>query len=134
MKVFEEHEVSFVSVTQNFDTSTPMGKLMLNVLLSFAQFEREITGERIRDKITSSKRKGMWMGGVTPLGYEVKDRHLHIKEDEAASVRMIFDYFIMLKSVTMLVQQLPEMGIFSKKRISKNGHDYNFRRNLGKGS
>lgn len=123
MKVFEEHEVSFVSVTQNFDTSTPMGKLMLNVLLSFAQFEREITGERIRDKIASSKRKGMWMGGVTPLGYEVKDRHLHIKEDEAASVRMIFDYFIMLKSVTMLVQQLPEMDIFSKKRISKNGRE-----------
>ena len=72
MKVFETHAVSFVSVTQNFDTSTPMGKLMLNVLLSFAQFEREITGERIRDKIASSKRKGMWMGGFTPLGYEVK--------------------------------------------------------------
>ena len=85
-----ESRVSFVSVTQQFNTTTSMGRLMLNVLLSFAQFEREITGERIRDKIAASKRKGMWMGGLPPLGYDVEDRKLVVNEGEAQTVRHIF--------------------------------------------
>ena len=90
VEVFERQGVSFVSVTQQFNTTTSMGRLMLNVLLSFAQFEREVTGERIRDKIAASKRKGMWMGGVPPLGYDVANRLLVINETEAAVVRRIF--------------------------------------------
>lgn len=84
---FERHNVSFVAVTQQFNTTTSMGRLTLNILLSFAQFEREVTGERIRDKIALSKRKGMWMGGVTPLGYEVRDRKLIVIPSEAETVR-----------------------------------------------
>ena len=83
VEMFDKHDVSFVSVTQSFNTTTSMGRLTLNVLLSFAQFEREVTGERIRDKIAASKRKGMWMGGVVPLGYRLEDRALHIVEDHA---------------------------------------------------
>jgi DNA invertase Pin-like site-specific DNA recombinase len=90
VEVFERHGVSFVSVTQQFNTTTSMGRLMLNVLLSFAQFEREVTGERIRDKIAASKRKGLWMGGVPPLGYDVENRLLVINDTEAAVVRRIF--------------------------------------------
>ena len=88
--MFDAHGVSFVSVTQAFNTTTSMGRLTLNVLLSFAQFEREVTGERIRDKIAASKRKGMWMGGYPPLGYDVKDRKLVVNEAEAETVRYIF--------------------------------------------
>ena len=90
IEVFERRQVSFVSVTQQFNTTTSMGRLMLNVLLSFAQFEREVTGERIRDKIAASKAKGMWMGGYTPLGYRVENRRLVIAETEAKLVRHIF--------------------------------------------
>ncbi|MBS0250623.1 MAG: recombinase family protein, partial [Proteobacteria bacterium] len=88
--VFDAHGASFVSVTQQFNTTTSMGRLTLNMLLSFAQFEREIAGERIRDKIAASKAKGMWMGGNVPLGYDVKDRKLIVNEVEAETVRMIF--------------------------------------------
>src|SRR6185437_2945797 len=83
----DSKQVTFVSVTQQFNTTTSMGRLTPNVLLSFAQFEREVTGERIRDKIAASKKKGMWMGGNVPLGYDVRDRKLHINEAEAATVR-----------------------------------------------
>src|SRR5690242_21224854 len=85
--VFDRRQVTFVSITQSFNTTTSMGRLTLNVLLSFAQFEREVTGERIRDKIAASKRKGMWMGGIVPLGYDCVDRRLVVNRGEAQSVR-----------------------------------------------
>src|SRR5512147_869140 len=88
--VFDKHNVSFVSITQQFNTTTSMGPLTLNVLLSFAQFEREVIGERVRDKIAASKKKGMWMGGNPPLGYDVKDRKLVVNQTEAETVRLIF--------------------------------------------
>ena len=99
VELFDKHEVSFVSVTQSFNTTTSMGRLTLNVLLSFAQFEREVTGERIRDKIAASKKKGMWMGGVVPLGYRVEDRALHIVEDHAEIVRSLFRRYLDAGSV-----------------------------------
>ena len=114
IEVFERHKVSFVSVTQQFNTTTSMGRLMLNVLLSFAQFEREVTGERIRDKIAASKRKGMWMGGYPPLGYDVKDRQLIINEDEATTVRRIFQRFAELRSATDLCRELALDGVRTK--------------------
>jgi site-specific DNA recombinase len=95
---------TFVSVTQSFNTTTSMGRLTLNVLLSFAQFEREVTGERIRDKISASKKKGMWMGGVVPLGYRVEDRALCIVEDHAAIVRSLFRRYLEAGSVVRLKQ------------------------------
>ena len=94
VELFDTHKVSFVSVTQSFNTTTSMGRLTLNVLLSFAQFEREVTGERIRDKIEASKKKGLWMGGVVPLGYRVEDRKLVIDEEEAKLVRRIFERYL----------------------------------------
>ena len=106
VETFDAHGVSFVSVTQSFNTTTSMGRLTLNVLLSFAQFEREVTGERIRDKIAASKKKGMWMGGVVPLGYRVEDRALHIVEDHAAIVRSLFRRYLEAGSVVRLKQQL----------------------------
>ena len=106
VELFDKHEVSFVSVTQSFNTTTSMGRLTLNVLLSFAQFEREVTGERIRDKIAASKKKGMWMGGVVPLGYRVEDRALHIVEDHAEIVRSLFRRYLEAGSVVRLKQQL----------------------------
>ena len=99
---FEAHGVSFVAVTQQFNTTTSMGRLTLNVLLSFAQFEREVTGERIRDEIAASKRKGMWMGGIAPLGYEVRERKLVVNEPEAQRVRHIYRRYLELKSVRLL--------------------------------
>ena len=90
VEIFDAHRVSFVSITQHFNTTTSIGRLTLNMLLSFAQFEREVTGERIRDKIAASKRRGMWMGGPLPLGYDVRDRKLVIDEVEAETVRHIF--------------------------------------------
>ena len=99
VEIFDAESVSFVSVTQQFNTTTSMGRLTLNVLLSFAQFEREVTGERIRDKIAASKKKGMWMGGFPPLGYEVRDRRLVVTEAEAQSVCLIFNRFAALGSV-----------------------------------
>jgi site-specific DNA recombinase len=106
VEVFDRKNVTFVSVTQSFNTTTSMGRLTLNVLLSFAQFEREVIGERIRDKIAASRRKGMWMGGFVPLGYAVKDRKLVINETEADLVRSIFRRFAKLGSSTKLVRQL----------------------------
>jgi site-specific DNA recombinase len=96
VEMFDANGVSFVSMTQSFNTTTSMGRLTLNVLLSFAQFEREVTGERIRDKIAASKKKGMWMGGVVPLGYRVEDRALHIVEDHAEIVRSLFRRYLEL--------------------------------------
>jgi site-specific DNA recombinase len=113
--------VSFVAVTQQFNTTTSMGRLTLNVLLSFAQFEREVTGERIRDKIAASKQKGMWMGGFVPLGYEVCDRRIVIDEGEAETVRHIFQCYQILGCVRLLKEDLDRRGILSKRRTSKGG-------------
>lgn len=120
---FDKQSVSFVSVTQAFNTTTSMGRLTLNVLLSFAQFEREVTGERIRDKITASKARGIWMGGNLPLGYEVKDRKLLIIPDEAELVRHIFSRYLELDSVLPLVKELGNAGINSKRWTARNGNE-----------
>jgi DNA invertase Pin-like site-specific DNA recombinase len=119
--LFDRHNVSFVSVTQAFNTTTSMGRLTLNVLLSFAQFEREVTGERIRDKIAASKAKGMWMGGFSPLGYDPKDRTLVINEKEAATVRHIFERFLALGSVYALHAELERGGIRTKVGKTRAG-------------
>ncbi len=121
ISLFDAHTLSFVSVTQQFNTTSSMGRLTLNILLSFAQFEREMIGERVRDKFTASKRKGLWMGGVVPLGYDVKDRHLQINDIEANTVRVIFDLFLKTQSPTQMVKPLADMGIVSKQRITKKG-------------
>src|SRR5882757_1872683 len=121
VELFDANGVSFVSVTQQFNTTTSMGRLTLNVLLSFAQFEREVTSERIRDKIAASKRKGMWMGGTIPLGYDVKDRKLMINEEEAERVRMIFRQYLAAGTVAKLGADLEKRGIVSKVRVSRNG-------------
>ena len=121
VEVFDAHSVSFVSVTQAFNTTTSMGRLTLNVLLSFAQFEREVTGERIRDKIAASKKKGMWMGGFAPLGYDARDRKLVINEPEAESVRYIFRRYLELGSVYKLKAELDTKGVTSKRRTSAAG-------------
>ncbi|MDO8430927.1 MAG: recombinase family protein [Candidatus Binatus sp.] len=121
VEIFDAGGVSFVAVTQQFNTTTSMGRLTLNVLLSFAQFEREVTGERIRDKIAASKRKGMWMGGVVSLGYEVQDRKLVIVEAEAEAVRMIFRRYLELGCVRLLRNDLDGRAIRSKTRVSKKG-------------
>lgn len=113
--------VSFVSVTQAFNTTTSMGRLTLNVLLSFAQFEREVTGERIRDKIAASKAKGMWMGGNLPLGYDVRDRRLVVDENEAEQVRHIFSRYVELKSSVKLVRELQRDGVSSKRWVTRQG-------------
>ncbi len=122
VEVFERAGVSFVSVTQQFNTTTSMGRLMLNVLLSFAQFEREVTGERIRDKITASKRKGMWMGGVPPLGYDVVDRRLVPNEREAKTIQHIFKRFVELGSTTKLMKELRLDGVTSKAWTTQDGN------------
>jgi len=121
VELFDRHGVSFVAVTQQFNTTTSMGRLTLNILLSFAQFEREVTGERIRDKIAASKKKGMWMGGVTPLGYEAKNHKLIVKPDEARTVRLIFQRYRELGSVRLLKDDLDRQGIRSKIRIYGDG-------------
>ena len=119
--VFDAHGASFVSVTQQFNTTTSMGRLTLNMLLSFAQFEREIAGERIRDKIAASKAKGMWMGGTVPLGYDVKDRKLVVNPAEAETVRLIFQRYAELGSVTLLQAELDRRGLRSKRREGAGG-------------
>ena len=121
VEVFDRNGVTFVSVTQSFNTTTSMGRLTLNILLSFAQFEREVTGERIRDKIAASRKKGMWMGGTVPLGYDVKDRRLMINKPEAKTVRMVFERFVEIGSATVLARELRADGVTSKqgKPISK---------------
>jgi DNA invertase Pin-like site-specific DNA recombinase len=115
VELFDAHGVSFVSVTQQFNTTTSMGRLTLNVLLSFAQFEREVTSERIRDKIAASKRKGLWVGGVVPLGYATK------VEAEAERVRTIFRRYLELGSLNRLMAELRERGIVTKQRLLKTG-------------
>jgi DNA invertase Pin-like site-specific DNA recombinase len=121
VELFDKHDVSFVSVTQQFNTTTSMGRLTLNVLLSFAQFEREVTAERIRDKITASKKKGMWMGGPAPLGYDVQDRKLIINEQETKTVRLIYRLYLECKGVRDLKTELDCRGVVSKVRTYKNG-------------
>ena len=119
--VFERHNVTFVSVTQQFNTTTSMGRLTLNILLSFAQFEREVIGERIRDKFAASRKKGLWMGGWSPLGYEVRDRRLMVVEPEAALVRRIFDRFAKTGSALSLARDLNAAGEVTKHRIYAGG-------------
>lgn len=114
VEVFDRNQVTFVSVTQSFNTTTSMGRLTLNILLSFAQFEREVTAERIRDKFRASRMKGMWMGGNVPLGYRVDNRKLVIEEAEAATVRMIFERFIAIGSATELARALMAEGVCSR--------------------
>jgi site-specific DNA recombinase len=119
--VLDAYNASFVSVTQQFNTTTSMGRLTLNMLLSFAQFEREIAGERIRDKIAASKKKGMWMGGNVPLGYDVKDRKLIVNEPEASTLRLIFRRYAELGSVALLKAALDRQDIVSKRREGAGG-------------
>ena len=121
VELFEAHDVSFVAVTQQFNTTTSMGRLTLNVLLSFAQFEREVAGERIRDKFAASRRKGMWMGGTIPLGYDVKDRKLVVNAEEAERVRLIFQQYLTVGCVSRLQTELARRGVRSKKRVLTSG-------------
>ena len=121
--VFDEHSTSFVSVTQHFNTQDSMGRLTLNILFSFAQFEREVIGERIRDKFAASKQKGIFMGGALPLGYQVEDRKLYIDEKEAQAVEHIFKRFIALRSITNLLKELNRDGYLTKKYMSGTGNE-----------
>jgi len=121
VELFDSHSVSFVSVTQAFNTTSSMGRLTLNVLLSFAQFEREVTGERIRDKIAASKKRGLWMGGTVPLGYKSRNKKLVIVEDEAERVRFIFRRYLELGSLDLLMKDLRARGTFTKVRCLSNG-------------
>src|SRR5450755_1296988 len=121
VELFDKHSVSFVSVTQQFNTTTSMGRLTLNVLLSFAQFEREVTSERIRDKIAASKRKGLWVGGTLPIGYDTKDRKISVNEAEAHRVRTIFRSYLKLGSVNELLRDLKERNIRTKSRLLSTG-------------
>ena len=119
--VFDGAGVSFVSVTQAFNTTSSMGRLTLNVLLSFAQFEREVTAERIRDKVSASKRKGMWMGGAVPMGYDVQDKALMVNTEEACAIQTIFTEYLALGSVRQLTVRLDELGVVSKRRTNRHG-------------
>ncbi len=121
VELFDRHRVSFVSVTQQFNTTTSMGRLTLNVLLSFAQFEREVTSERIRDKIAASKRKGLWVGGMVPLGYDTRERKITVNETEAATVRTIFERYLALGSLNQLLADLHRRGLVTKARVLKDG-------------
>src|SRR5436305_8538879 len=127
IELFDAHNVSFVSVTQCFNTSSSMGRLTLNVLLYFAQFEREVIGERVRDKIAASKRKGIWVGGPIPLGYAAVHKKIVVVPAEAAAVRTIFARYLELGSVRALAQELDRRGIRSKPRRRSNG------RTIGRG-
>src|SRR5665648_267516 len=124
VEVFEARGVSFVSITQQFNTTTSMGRLTLNVLLSFAPFEREEAGERIRDKIATSKKKGMWMGGLPPLGYDVRDRKLVVNKEEAETVLDIYRRYVELRSVRALTAELDAAEIRSKRRTFGDGTLY----------
>jgi site-specific DNA recombinase len=125
VEVFDRNDVTFVSVTQSFNTTTSMGRLTLNILLSFAQFEREVIGERIRDKFAASRKKGMWMGGFVPLGYDVRDRKLVINKAEAATVRMVFQRFTKIGSATTLVHALRAERITGKQgKLVDKGYLY----------
>ena len=122
VELFDSHAVSFVAVTQQFNTTTSMGRLTLNVLLSFAQFEREVIGERIRDKVAASKRKGIWMGGALPLGYEVHERKLVVNHGQAQTVRQILKRYLELGSVRLLKQDLSRRGVVSAVKESRHGN------------
>src|SRR6185436_1917804 len=125
IETFERYGVTFVSITQSFNTTSSMGRLTLNMLLSFAQFEREVIGERIRDKVAASRKKGMWMGGWTPLGYDVKERKLVVNEGEAATVRMLFERFANVGSATTLVRTLRAEDVTGKNgRLVDKGYLY----------
>ena len=121
VELFDAHNVSFVSVTQHFNTTTSMGRLTLNVLLSFAHFEREVTSERIRDKIAASKRKGLWVGGMVPMGYDSKDRKISVNDAEAEQVRTIFRSYLRLGSLNLLMVDLRKRGSVSKARNLRSG-------------
>ncbi|MGA2103505.1 MAG: recombinase family protein, partial [Candidatus Sulfotelmatobacter sp.] len=121
VETLDARGVSFVSVTQQFNTTTSMGRLTLNILLSFAQFEREVAGERIRDKVAASKRKGMWMGGTIPLGYDVKQRKLVANEEEAKLVNNIYNWYLELGSVSKLKAYLDDHGVKTKIRTNSSG-------------
>src|SRR5687767_6372299 len=121
VETFDSHGASFVSVTQQFNTTTSMGRLTLNVLLSFAQFEREVTGERIRDKIAASKRKGMWMGGRIPPGYGLKGRKLVVNAEEAERVNGIYRLYLTLGCVSKLKAHLDDGAVLTEKRTSRSG-------------
>src|ERR1700753_1470048 len=119
VEAFDAKSISFVAVTQQFNTTTSMGRLTLNVLLSFAQFERELSSERVRDKIAASRRKGKWTGGSVPLGYDARDKKLVINKGEAETVRTIFNQYLALKSFSKLVADLDRRGIVTKRRTTK---------------
>jgi DNA invertase Pin-like site-specific DNA recombinase len=125
VEVFDRNDVTFVAVTQSFNTTTSMGRLTLNILLSFAQFEREVIGERIRDKFAASRKKGMWMGGFVPLGYDLKDHKLIVNDVEAATVKMIFERFTKIGSATTLVLALRSEGVTGKRgKLVDKGYLY----------
>ena len=124
VELFDAHQVSFVSVTQAFNTTTCMGRLTLNVLLSFAQFEREVTSERIRDKIAASKKRGLWVGGMVPLGYASRDKKLVVVEEEAERVRLIFQRYLELGSLDKLLPDLRDTGIVTKLRPAVQRADH----------
>ena len=124
VELFDARGVSFVSVTQQFNTTSSMGRLTLNVLLSFAQFEREVTGERIRDKIAASKQKGLWMGGVPPMGYRVQDRALVVDSEGAEGVKHIYNQYLTLRNVRELKRVLDQAGIYTPRRKSVTGKDH----------
>ncbi len=124
VEIFDRCGVSFVSITQQFNTTTSMGRLTLNILLSFAQFERELIGERVRDKIAASKKKGIWMGGTVPLGYDVKDRKLIVNKAEARTVIDIYRRYLRLKSVRALQAELDAANIRSKRRVRPDGTEH----------
>lgn len=119
--IFERNHVALVAVTQQFNTSNPMGRLTLNILLTFAQFERELIAERLRDKKTASRKRGMWMGGLAPLGYDISNKRLVINCKEAETVRRIFERFLELQSISLLVRELAQAGTVSKRRLSRDG-------------
>lgn len=126
VELFDSHNASFVSITQHFNTTTSMGRLTLNILLSFAQFEREVTGERIRDKVAASKKKGMWMGGCVPIGYEIADKKLLVEKNFASVIKIIYDKYLELKSVHKLKTFLDESNIRSRSgKVFSKGNLYN---------
>jgi len=124
VETFDASDTSFVSVTQSFNTTTSMGRLTLNMLLSFAQFEREVTAERIRDKIAASKAKGMWMGGTPPLGYRPDGRSLAIVEDHAALIREIYERYLALGTVRLVADTLASDGITTPRRVNGKGRGF----------
>ena len=121
VELFDARSISFVAVTQQFNTTTSMGRLTLNILLSFAQFERELSSERVRDKVAASRRKGIWTGGSVPLGYDSKDKKLVVNQQEAKTIRMIFDRYLVLRSFQRLIDELDKNGIVTKRRELDQG-------------